>query len=85
MNSNDTTTVSSTLASNNTENLMNNTVQNEIADLVVNRINAGERVTILALAKEKNISASEIRNALIDAFGNRVSFRRGRTGGIVLA
>jgi hypothetical protein len=85
MNSNDTTTVSSTLASNNTENLMNNTVQNEIANLVVNRINAGERVTILALAKEKNISASEIRNALIDAFGNRVSFRRGRTGGIVLA
>lgn len=82
MNSNDNNTVSSTLATNN--DLMNSKIQNQIAALVESRINAGERVTILALSKEKNISPNEIRNALIDVFGNRVSFKRGRTGGVVL-
>jgi DNA-binding GntR family transcriptional regulator len=82
---NDNTTVSNPSASNNTETLMNATVRNEICDLVETRINAGERVTILNLAKEKNISVNEIRNALVENFGNRVQFKRGRTGGIVLA
>jgi DNA-binding GntR family transcriptional regulator len=82
---NDNTTVSNPSASNNTETLMNATVRNEICELVESRINAGERVTILNLAKEKNISVNEIRNALVENFGNRVQFKRGRTGGIVLA
>jgi|LakMenE01Jun11ns_1017448.scaffolds.fasta_scaffold8420387_1 hypothetical protein len=83
MNSND-TTVSNPSASNNTENLMNATVSNEICELVESRLNAGERVTILHLAKEKNISPNEIRNALIENFGNRIQFKRGRTGGVIL-
>jgi len=82
---NDNTTASNPSASNNTETLMNATVRNEICELVESRINAGERVTILNLAKEKNISVNEIRNALVENFGNRVQFKRGRTGGIVLA
>ena len=85
MNNDSNTTVSNTSASNNTETLMNATVRNEICELVEARINAGERVTILNLAKEKNISVNEIRNALVENFGNRVQFKRGRTGGIVLA
>ena len=85
MNNDSNTTVSNTPASNNTETLMNATVRNEICELVETRINAGERVTILNLAKEKNISVNEIRNALVENFGNRVQFKRGRTGGIVLA
>jgi hypothetical protein len=84
MNSND-TTVSNPSASNNKENLMNATISSEICQLVESRLNAGERVTILHLAKEKNISPNEIRNALIENFGNRIQFKRGRTGGIVLA
>jgi len=83
MNSND-TTVSNQSASNNTENLMNATVSNEICELVESRLNAGERVTILHLSKEKNISPNEIRNALIENFGNRIQFKRGRTGGVIL-
>jgi hypothetical protein len=83
MNSND-HTVSNPSASNNTENLMNATVSNEICELVESRLNAGERVTILHLAKEKNISPNEIRNALIENFGNRIQFKRGRTGGVIL-
>jgi hypothetical protein len=83
MNSND-TTVSNPSASNNTENLMNATVSNEICELVESRLNAGERVTILHLSKEKNISPNEIRNALIENFGNRIQFKRGRTGGVIL-
>jgi len=82
---NDNTTTSNPSASNNTETLMNATVRNEICELVESRINAGQRVTILNLAKEKNISVNEIRNALVENFGNRVQFKRGRTGGIVLA
>ena len=85
MNNDSNTTVSNTPASNNTETLMNATVRNEICELVETRINAGERVTVLHLSKEKNISVNEIRNALVENFGNRVQFKRGRTGGIVLA
>ena len=84
MNNDSNTTVSNTPASNNTETLMNATVRNEICELVETRINAGERVTVLHLSKEKNISVNEIRNALVENFGNRVQFKRGRTGGIVL-
>lgn len=72
-------------ASNQKEILMNSTIQHEICDLVETRLSKGERVTILALSKEKNISPAEIRNALVETFGNRVQFKRGRTGGIVLA
>jgi len=85
MNNDSNTTVSNPSASNNTETLMNATVRNEICNLVETRINAGERVTVLHLSKEKNISVNEIRNALVENFGNRVQFKRGRTGGIILA
>lgn len=64
--------------------LMNSTIQSEICSLVQSRINNGERVTLLALSKEKNISVNEIRNALVEMFGNRVTFKRGRTGGIAI-
>ena len=84
MNNDSNTTVSNIPASNNTETLMNATVRNEICELVESRIHAGERVTVLHLSKEKNISVNEIRNALVENFGNRVQFKRGRTGGIVL-
>ena len=65
--------------------LMNSTIQSEICSLVQSRINNGERVTLLALSKEKNISVNEIRNALVEMFGNRVTFKRGRTGGSAIA
>jgi hypothetical protein len=85
MNNDTDITVSSPFASDAQETLMNATVQNEIADLVENRLANGERVTLLHLSKEKQISPNEIRNALVEAFGNRVQFKRGRTGGIILA
>lgn len=84
MNNNDTTTVPSNPAPSSKETLMNSTLQIELCDLVEARLNNGERVTILALSKEKNISPTEIRNALVEVFGNRVQFKRGRTGGITL-
>jgi hypothetical protein len=85
MNNDNNITVSDTSATNNKENLMNSDLQNEICAAVEARLNAGERVTILAISKEKNISPNEIRNALIEQFGTRVQFKRGRTGGIVLS
>lgn len=77
-------TVTSNSANNNKETLMNTTVQTEICELVESRLNNGERVTILAIAKEKGISPNEIRNALVEFFGTRVQFKRGRSGGIHL-
>jgi len=83
MNNND-TTVTLDSATTQVETLMNTTVRDEICDIVENRLAAGERVTLLHLSKEKKISSNEIREALSEHFGNRVQFKRGRTGGIVL-
>lgn len=64
---------------------MTASVQSDIATAVESRLKAGERVTIVNLAKEMKISVAEIRNALVEEFGNRVVFKRGRTGGISLS
>jgi len=81
---NDTNTVTSNSAPATKEVLVNSTVQSKIANVVESRLNDGQRVTVVNLAKEMNISVGEIRNALVEAFGNRVIFKRGRTGGIHL-
>ena len=81
---NDTNTVTSNPAPATKEVLVNSTVQSKIANVVESRLNDGQRVTVVNLAKEMNISVGEIRNALVEAFGNRVIFKRGRTGGIYL-
>ena len=65
--------------------LMTATLQSEIAQLVETRLNAGERVTVVNLAKEIKVPVNEVRNALVEEFGNRITFKRGRTGGIVLS
>ena len=64
---------------------MTATLQSEIAQLVETRLNAGERVTVVNLAKELKVPVNEVRNALVEEFGNRITFKRGRTGGIVLS
>jgi hypothetical protein len=74
----------------------NNTVSNKSATLsmsdvdtlcetLVSRLNDGERVTLTALSNQYNATSAEIRKYLIDKFGSRISFQRGRTGGIRLA
>jgi DNA-binding GntR family transcriptional regulator len=63
---------------------VNSAVQNKIANIVETRLNGGQRVTVVNLAKEMKVSVGEVRNALVEAFGNRVVFKRGRTGGIYL-
>jgi hypothetical protein len=81
---NDTNTVSSTPAPTK-EVLMTATLQNDLAQLVEARLAAGERVTIVNLAKEMRIPVGELRTALVESFGNRITFKRGRTGGITLS
>jgi hypothetical protein len=81
---NDTTTVSSTPAPTK-EVLMTATLQNDLAQLVEARLAAGERVTVVNLAKEMRIPVGELRTALVESFGNRITFKRGRTGGITLS
>jgi DNA-binding IscR family transcriptional regulator len=62
----------------------NNNVIHNVANLLETRTANGERVTLAQLAESENISSNEARKILIQAFGSRVQFKRGRTGGVVL-
>ena len=77
--SNTNTTVSSKSAT------LSITDADNMCDTLLTRINAGERVTLTALSNQFNATPAEIRKYLIDKFGTRISFQRGRTGGIRLA
>lgn len=56
-----------------------------IATLLETRLNNDERVTLSDLANEGNVSVLEARKILVQVYGTRVLFKRGRTGGILLA
>ena len=56
----------------------------DVCDIVETRHNSGERVTVLHLSKELNVTQAKIRNILVQAYGTNVRFTRGRTGGIML-
>ena len=47
-------------------------------------ITSGNRVTTKDLAKAYMVSPVTLRKMLSDHFGNRIGFKRGRTGGITL-
>ena len=55
-----------------------------IASLLETRLSNNERVTLSDLAYAGNMSVVEARKTLIQVFGSRVQFKRGRTGGILL-
>ncbi len=50
---------------------------------IVSRANNGERITVKHLAREFKMKSVDLKKALVDHFGDRIQFRRGRTGGIV--
>jgi len=50
---------------------------------IVNRANNGERITVKHLAREYGMKGVDLKNELVNHFGDRIQFRRGRTGGIV--
>lgn len=43
-----------------------------------------KRLTVVGLAKELSVSPEMLRKLLREHYGDRIQFRRGRTGGIVL-
>jgi hypothetical protein len=51
---------------------------------IENAVANGKRVTTKDLAKAYMCSPVTMRNLLENHFGNRIGFKRGRTGGIVL-
>lgn len=61
---------------------LNPTQYATICNDVENRCQSGEKVSILALAKQHGITTHEMRNILTEHFGSRISFVRGRSGGI---
>ena len=44
---------------------------------------ATERLTVKHLAREFKMKSPDMKKALVDHFGSRIQFKRGRTGGIV--
>ena len=53
----------------------------DFASLVTSSKN-GERLTVKHLAREHKMKSPDFKKALVDHFGARVTFKRGRTGGI---
>jgi hypothetical protein len=52
-------------------------------DSLVTRSTNGERITVKHLAREFKMKSPDLKKALVDHFGSRIQFKRGRTGGIV--
>lgn len=46
------------------------------------RASNGERLTVKHLAREFGMKAPDVKRALVAHFGTRITFKRGRTGGI---
>ena len=44
-----------------------------------------ERLTVKHLAREFNMKAVDLKKSLVNHFGSRIQFKRGRTGGIVFS
>jgi|LauGreDrversion4_2_1035121.scaffolds.fasta_scaffold81006_3 hypothetical protein len=61
---------------------LNPTQYNSICTDVQTRCNSGEKVTMLGLSKQYSITPAEMRKILVDHFGSRITFTRGRNGGI---
>lgn len=53
--------------------------------IIEQRARAGERLCTKKLAQEFSITSAKMRTALITHFGKRITFQRGRTGGIRIA
>ena len=50
---------------------------------IVSRANNGERITVKHLAREFKLKSPIVKQLIVDYYGSRVQFKRGRTGGIV--
>lgn len=60
------------------------TVTNMSYDDIENKIINGERVTVKNLAEMAGVSAPIIRRLLEEKYGDKITFKRGRNGGIAL-
>jgi hypothetical protein len=69
-------------ANNSTKSYLSAADYKQICNDVQSRVQNGERITLVNLAKQHGVSPSEMRKILVDEFNNRISFMRGRTGGI---
>jgi hypothetical protein len=47
------------------------------------RVANGERITVKHLAREFKMKSPIVKQLIVDYYGSRVQFKRGRTGGIV--
>ncbi len=61
------------------------TVTNKSYDEIENKIANGERVTVKNLAQTAGVSAPIVRRLPEEKYGDKITFKRGRNGGIALS
>lgn len=61
------------------------TVMNMSYDDIEMKIANGERVTVKNLAEIAGVSAPIVRRLLQEKYGDKITFKRGRNGGIALS
>lgn len=60
------------------------TISPSIMQLIESDLSSGNRVTVKDLASKHGYKVAAMRQALVAIYGNRIQFKRGRTGGIML-
>ena len=50
---------------------------------LTDRVANGERITVKHLSREFKLKSPVVKQMIVDFYGSRVQFKRGRTGGIV--
>ena len=50
---------------------------------LTDRVTNGERITVKHLSREFKLKSPVVKQMIVDFYGSRVQFKRGRTGGIV--
>jgi hypothetical protein len=55
----------------------------ELSDVEAD-LKAGKRLTVKDLAMKYGVKVAHMRSILVATYGNRIRFKRGRTGGIEL-
>lgn len=50
---------------------------------LTDRVANGERITVKHLSREFKLKSPVVKQLIVDFYGSRVQFKRGRTGGIV--
>ena len=61
------------------------TLESDISMMFETSRITGQRLTVVGMAEKFSMSPEKMRKLLRQQYGDRIEFRRGRTGGIVIS